>query len=160
MRILSSTTRSKYFRRRRFCIKNGKLDEHGKGEVTCASGQSLSLEMVRDLMPGVGSIKVVATVFEEFGRSVQTSRALPAAYAVYPGIRPMSTGNLGWNQTASFQLVALDPTTGQPRLVWLKVELYEKDYWGCYYFRRSTPMVDAGLTRRLHTTEEVVSGTS
>src|SRR5262249_25548486 len=136
------------------------LDGDGKGTLGCEQGENLSPDAVRDKMPGVGSIKVVVDVFEEGGRAVQASQAMPAYFhAVYPGIRPMVTGNLAAGQPARFQLVAIDPITGQPKPgVQLKVELYEKDYWGWYYFHsRRESAVESELTRTLRVEEKVVS---
>lgn len=137
------------------------LDNAGNGTLACTHSQSLSTEMVRETLPGVGSMKVVADVFEEGGRSVQASQAIPVYFhAVYPGIRPVTTGTLEYGQPAQFHLIAIDPLTGHPKAgVKLLVELYEKDYRSWYYFhRRSRPVVESEVQRQLRFTAEVVSG--
>lgn len=143
-----------------FEVQDLKLDRDGKGTLECGSSEALSPEMVLEKLPGTGTIKVVANVFEEGGRSIQISEAIPAyVHEAYPGIRPMFEGNLDYGKPASFQIVAIDPKTGQPVPgVKLQVELFEKDYWGWYYFHDwNEPVVDSELTRVLHSTEEITS---
>jgi hypothetical protein len=143
-----------------FEVQDLKLDKDGKGTLECGNNNALSSEMVVEKLPGVGKVKVVANVFEEGGRSIQISQAIPAyIHETYPGIRPMFQGNLDYGKPADFQIIAIDPQTGKPRAgVPLKVELFEKDYWGWYYFHRwDEPIQDAQLTRVLRSTEEIVS---
>ena len=135
------------------------LDRDGKGTADCTQSQDLASDVVNTL-PGVGSIKVVVDVFEEGGRSVQASHAIPGYFhPVYPGIRPKFSGDLKVGQAATFQLVAIDPNTGQAKAgVPLKIELYEKDYASWYYFhKRNEPFVESEITRTLRLTEEMVS---
>ncbi|MBI4640600.1 MAG: hypothetical protein HY731_07895 [Candidatus Tectomicrobia bacterium] len=143
-----------------FQKQNLTLDHDGKGTLECEESAPLSSEMVLEKLPGIGNIKVVANVFEEGGRSIQISQSIPGYFhEVYPGIRPMFEGNLDYGRPASFQIVALDPQAGQPKAgVKLKVELFEKDYRGWYYFHGwNEPVVDSELTRTPRLVEEIVS---
>ncbi|MBF0276975.1 MAG: hypothetical protein HQM13_04265 [SAR324 cluster bacterium] len=136
------------------------LDKNGKGTWQCLDDNKLAQEEVMKKLPGVGKLRVLGTVFEEGGRSIDIDRSIPAFFhPVYPGIKALFEGNLETGKAAPFQIVALDPRTGKTVPgVKLTVELWEKDYWGWYYFHNSDEeVVDSQLTRILTTSKTVIS---
>lgn len=139
-----------------------KLDAEGEGAWQCPNERSLTDAGAHNQLPGIGKLEVVANVFEEGGRSITVGGNQPVYFHnTYPGIKPLFEGNLEYGEKGSFQVVAVDPRTGQAVPgVKLKVELFEKDYWGWYYFHRNNDkVVDSELTRKLIQSDTIVSKT-